>query len=42
MYILPSVSSGLEFLSINHTEIHKNSDIKVELMKYLKIDPMIY
>ena len=29
MFILSSVSSDLEFWSVNHTSIHENSDSKV-------------
>ena len=29
MFILSSISSGLEFLSVNDTSIHKNSELKV-------------
>ena len=47
MFILSSVSSGLEFWSLNHTSIYENSELKVLktlnfLVKYLGIDQMIY
>ena len=48
MLTLSSVSSGLKFLSVNHTLIHKNSEIKVFIeiydfsVKYQMIDRMIY
>ena len=29
MFILSSVSSGLEIWSVNHTAIHENSELKV-------------
>ena len=29
MFILSSISSDLEFLSANHTSVHKNSELKV-------------
>ena len=29
MFILSSISSGLEFLSVNHTAIYKNSELNV-------------
>ena len=29
MFIFSSISSGLEFLSVNHTSIYENSDLKV-------------
>ena len=29
MFILSSISSGLEFLSVNHTTIYKNSELNV-------------
>ena len=30
MFILPSISSGLEFWSVNHTSIYGNSRSKVD------------
>ena len=47
MFILSSISSGLEFWSVNHTTIHENSETKdFEIIKfsvkYLIIDQMIY
>ena len=48
MLTLSSVSSGLKFLSVNHTLIYKNSEIKVFIeiydfsVKYQMIDRMIY
>ena len=45
MFILPSVYSSLDFLSINLTSIYKNSESKViKNMKFLKeiIDQNIY
>ena len=48
MLTLSSVSSGLRFLSVNHTLIYKNSEIKVFIeiydfsVKYQVIDRMIY
>ena len=36
MFILPSVSSGFEFWSVNHTLIYENSELKVfQKMKLL-------
>ena len=29
IFILPSISSGLEFWSVNHTSIYENSESKV-------------
>ena len=29
MFIISSVSSGLEYLSVNHTSIYENSKLKV-------------
>ena len=29
MFILYSISSGLEFSSVNHMSLHKNSELKV-------------
>ena len=29
MFTLSSISSGLEFWSVNHTSIHDNSELKV-------------
>ena len=29
MFILSSISSGLEFWSVNHTSIYENSELKV-------------
>ena len=29
MFILSSISSGLEFLSVNHTSIYENSELKI-------------
>ena len=29
MFILPSIARGLEFLSVNHTSIYENSELKV-------------
>ena len=29
MFILSSIYSGLEFLSVNHTSIYENSELKV-------------
>ena len=29
MFILSSISNGLEFWSVNHTSIHENSELKV-------------
>ena len=45
MFILPSVYSSLDFLSVNHTSIYKNSESKViKNMKFLEkiIDQNIY
>ena len=47
MYILFSISSGLEFLSLTHTSIYENYESKVFknaflLVKYLKIYQRIY
>ena len=46
MFILSSISSGLEFWSVNHTSIYENSELKVfnniKLWKYLIIAQMIY
>ena len=37
MFILSSISSGLEFWSVNHNWIYENSESKVSKnMKYLK------
>ena len=36
MFILSSISSGLEFWSVNHTSIYENSELKVfKNMKFL-------
>ena len=36
MFILSSVSSDLEYWSVNHTSIHENSELKVfRKMKFL-------
>ena len=36
MFILSSISSGLEFWSLNHTSIYENSKLKVfENIKFL-------
>ena len=36
MFVLSSISSGLEFSSVNHTSIYKNSESKVfKNIKYL-------
>ena len=29
MFILPSISRGLEFLSVNHTSMYENPELKV-------------
>ena len=29
MFILSFISSGLQFLSVNHTSVHENSELKV-------------
>ena len=29
MFVLSCISSGLEFLSVNHTSIYENSELKV-------------
>ena len=46
MFILSSISSGLEFWSVNHTSIYENSELKVfnniKFLKYLIISQMIY
>ena len=47
MFILSSVSSSLEFLSVNHTSIYENSDLNVSKdikfqVKYLSLHQMIY
>ena len=47
MFILSSISSGLEFWSVNHTSIYANSESKAFKnisfwMKYLITDQMIY
>ena len=36
MLILPDISSGLEFLSVKHTSIYKNSELKkIKNIKFL-------
>ena len=47
MFILSSISSGLEVWSVNHTSIYANSESEVFkniffLVKYLIIDKIIY
>ena len=46
MFILSSISSGLEFWSVNHASIYENSELKVfnniKFLKYLIIAQMIY
>ena len=47
MFILSSVSSSLEFLSVNHTSIYENSDLNVSKdikfqVKYLSLHQLIY
>ena len=47
IFILSSISSSLEFESVNHTLMYENSDSKVFkdiniLVKYVIIDHMIY
>ena len=47
MFVLSSISSGLEFWSVNHTSTYENSESKIFLkcnfsVKYLIIDQMIY
>ena len=47
MFILSSISNGLEFSSKNHGSIYEHSELKVFknnffLVKYLVIDQMIY
>ena len=47
MFILFSISRGLEFGSVNHTSIYENSELKVVkninlLVKYLVPDQMTY
>ena len=47
MFILFSISRGLEFWSVNQTSIYENSELKVVkninlLVKYLVSDQMTY
>ena len=45
MFVLYSISSGLEFWSVHHTSIYENSESKVFKnfqVKYLIIDQKIY
>ena len=42
LFILSSISNGLEFWSVNHTSIYENSELNIFLVKYLIIDQMIY
>ena len=48
MFVLSSISSGLESLSVNHNSIYENLELKVfknikfENMNYPLIDQMIY
>ena len=47
MFILSSISRGLEFWSGNYTSIYKNSELKVYkninfFVKYLVIDQIVY
>ena len=47
MFILSSISRGLELWSVNHTSIYENSELKGFrniwfFVKYLGIDKMIY
>ena len=37
MFVLSSISSGLEFLSVNHSSIYENSELK-NWIKHLIID----
>ena len=47
MFVLSSISAGLEFWSVNHTSTYENSESKVfkninVWEKYLIIDQIIY
>ena len=44
MFILSTISGGLESLSVNHASIYENPEPKLikRVVKYLTIDQMIY